>query len=159
MKKLVMALVLLMVPVAAMAGMNAFMDMDEMSNNELAATTGQTGITLNATVQVTGGYIAWGDTDGCTTTAATDGWMTMSGIQISSLVITGTTVDICRTGGTSWLTIGVPALTVAGSVANIFIDDAIRTDNGNLPSGNNSLGHLVFNLSLAGTTIEITGHQ
>lgn len=159
MKKLALALILLMVPVAAMAGMNAFMDMDEMSNTEMAALTGQTGITMNATLQILGGHVAWGDTDGCGgTTLATDGWLTLSGITVGSLVLTGQTIDICRVGGTSWLTIGIPALTVAGGVANIYIDSTVKTVGGNTYADGNSLGHLVFNLSLASMTTQITGH-
>lgn len=160
MKKLALALILLMVPVAAMAGMNAFMDMDEMSNTEMAALTGQTGITMNATLQILGGHVAWGDSDGCGgTTVATDGWLTLSGITVGSLAITGQTIDICRIGGTSWLTIGIPSLTVQGGVANIYIDSTVRTTGLNVYQEDNSLGHLVFNLQLGSMTTQITGHD
>lgn len=160
MKKLALALILLMVPVAAMAGMNAFMDMDEMSSTEMAALTGQTGITMNAQITINDGYIAWGDSDGCGgTTATTDGWLTLSGINVASLTITGQTIDICRVGGTSWLTIGIPALTVQGSVANIYIDSTIVTRSGLAYDEGNSLGHLVFDLSLGAMTTQITGHD
>ena len=160
MKKLALALILLMVPVAAMAGMNAFMDMDEMSNTEMAALTGQTGITMNAQLSILNGHVAWGDTDGCGgTTATTDGWLTLSGITVASLNITGQTIDICRVGGTSWLTIGIPSLTVVGGVANIFIDSTVITRSGLVPDEGNSLGHLVFNLTLGSMTTQITGHD
>ncbi|MBI5844263.1 MAG: hypothetical protein HZB23_06305 [Deltaproteobacteria bacterium] len=160
MKKLALALILLMVPVAAMAGMNAFMDMDEMSNTEMAALTGQTGITMNAQLSILNGHVAWGDSDGCNgTTATTDGWLTLSGITVSSLNITGQTIDICRVGGTSWLTIGIPSLTVVGGVANIFIDSTVVTRSGLAYDEGNSLGHLVFNLTLGSMTTQITGHD
>lgn len=161
MKKLALALILLMVPVAAMAGMNAFMDMDEMSNTEMAALTGQTGITMNATLQILEGYVAWGDVDGCggTTLTNTIGWLTLSGIQVGSLAITGQTIDICRVGSTSWLTIGIPTLTVSGSVANIFIDSSVVTRSGLAYDQGNSLGHLRFDLSLGSMTTQITGHD
>jgi len=159
MKKLALALILLMVPVAAMAGMNAFMDMDEMSNTEMAALTGQTGITMNAVLTVNSGYVAWGDTDGCGTTLATDGWLTLSGIHVDSLAITGQTIDICRVGGTSWLTIGIPALDVTGYVANIYVSNTVLTRGGLVNDPGNSLGHLQFELHLGAMTTEITGHN
>jgi len=60
MKKLLVlaAALLILLPANAMAGMTAFMDMDELSNTELASTTGQAGITLRTSMTiVTGGYI------------------------------------------------------------------------------------------------------
>ncbi|MEW5735552.1 MAG: DUF6160 family protein [Thermodesulfobacteriota bacterium] len=156
MKKLLVLIVaaLLLAPVSAMAGMNAFMDMDELSNSELASTTGQTGITINATAQILGGYIAWGDNDGCGgTTAATDGWLTINGITASGIVLDGTTIDVCTAGTTTWLTIGVPALTINANVASLYLGSTIRTN------GPDSLGQLTIgNLQLAAMTLEITGH-
>lgn len=156
MKKLLVLIVaaLLLAPVSAMAGMNAFMDMDELSNAQLASTTGQTGITINATTQILGGYIAWGDDDGCGGTTINAGVLTINGITASGLIMDGTTIDVCTNGATTWLTIGVPAMTINANVASIFLDNAIKT------AGLDSLGELTIgNLQLAAMTLEITGHN
>lgn len=154
-KILVLAVIMLLVaPISAMAGMTAFMDMDEMSDTELAATTGQTGITMNQTITITGGYIAWGDDNGCAGTTANRGWLTLENITASGLIMDGTTIDICKAGGevTTWLTIGVPALTITAGIS------AIRVGS-NIDAGF-SLGELVIHsLQINAMTVEITGHN
>jgi hypothetical protein len=156
MKKLLVlaAVLLLLAPATAMAGMTAFMDMDELSNNELADTTGQAGITLRASLTiVTGGYIGWGDDDGCTTTVATtaQGWLTLSSIWSTGINLTDVTVDVCSDGTQSWLTIGVPTMTLNQGVRAIKVGSQINTDS--------SLGELqIVNLSIAAVTLQVRGH-
>jgi hypothetical protein len=156
MKKIIVlaAMLLLIAPVTAMAGMTAFMDMDELSNSELASTTGQTGITMNQTLVITDGYIAWGDDDGCSTTtpgAGKEGWLTLDSIT-ASVVVTGLTIDVCQVSvNTTWLTIGQPAVVVSAGLGAIRVGSEMNQGP--------SLGELVIHsLAISGTTIEITGH-
>jgi hypothetical protein len=137
-----------------MAGMTAFMDMDELSNSELAGTTGQAGITLRTAMSiVTGGYIGWGDDDGCTTTVAgtNQGWLTLSSIWSSGITNTDITIDVCSDGTQSWLTIVIPTMTLNAGVRAIKVGSTINTDD--------SLGELqIVNLSIANQTIQVRGH-
>jgi hypothetical protein len=156
MKKLVIlvAALLLIAPISAMAGMTAFMDMDEMSNAELADTTGQTGITINQTLQLAGGYIAWGDNDGCGGTTTNQGWLTLNNITASAIVLNGMTIDVCTATGetTTWLTIGIPAQTVTAGVSEIKV--------GSAANAGPSMGELVIHsLTVANMTVQITGHN
>jgi hypothetical protein len=157
MKKLLVlaAVLLLIVPATAMAGMTAFMDMDELSSNELADTTGQAGITLRTTLTiVTGGYIGWGDDDGCTTTvnATNQGWLTLSSIWSDGVTLTDVTIDVCSNeAGDQWVVIAVPTLTLNQGVRAIKVGSLINTDD--------SMGELqIVNLSLAAMTIHVRGH-
>lgn len=163
MKKLLVLIVaaLLLAPVSAIAGMNAFMDMDELSNSELASTTGQTGITINTTLDIDGGWIAWGDDDGCggTTLTNTPSWMVLGNITSSAIVTTGLTIDVCTSGTTTWLTIGVPQTTVASlEIAGIYPTDTAPVSGG-LPPADPSMGSIgIYDLVLAAQTLQITSH-
>jgi hypothetical protein len=157
MKKLLVLIVaaLLLAPVSAMAGMNAFMDMDELSNSELASTTGQTGITINTSTRIISGWIAWGDDDGCLGTTINTGYLVLGNITAATITTTGLTIDVCTSGGTTWLTIGVPQTTVSDlRIAGIY---PTTSDTG--PGGDESLGSLrVTNLVLGAQTLQITSH-
>jgi len=156
MKKLLVlaAVALLLVPASAMAGMTAFMNMDELSSKEMASTTGQAGITLNASLTiVTGGYIGWGDDDGCTTTVngTNQGWLTLSSIWSTGISLNGLTVDVCSDGTESWLTVVIPAMTLNTGVRAIKVGSLINTDD--------SMGELqIVNLSLSSVTLQVRGH-
>jgi hypothetical protein len=153
---MVLAVVALMlIPVSAMAGMTAFMNMDELSNTEMAQTTGQTGLTINATASIAAGsYIAWGDDDGCAgimATATTQGWLQINDLLVSGLILDGTTVDVCTEGTlTTWLVIGVPEMTV-------FATTTIELGSGPQTTLN-TLGLVQANLHMTGMTLMITGH-
>jgi len=86
------ALVLLLLPGVAMAGMTAVSDMD------LEEVTGQTGLTITMNVTVTATSIAWGDSDGFGT-YSTAGWVILSTVAMPSITLTGVTVD-CGSNGT-----------------------------------------------------------
>lgn len=158
-KIMVLAVVALMlIPVSAMAGMTAFMNMDELSNTEMAQTTGQTGITINATAQIlAGSYVAWGDNDGCAGimgTAGTQGWLTINDLLVSGLVLDGTTIDVCTEGTTTtWLVIGVPEMTVAAT-CQVELGQAANTTGASL----SILGLVDANLHMGGMTLQVTGH-
>jgi len=148
-----MAFVLL-APVAAMAGMTAFAGMDELSSHELAATTAQAGITMTMTGQiVTGGYIAWGDDDGCTTTvnATNQGWLTLASIWSTGGVST-MTIDVCsNTMGDQWLVITAPVMLINRGIRAIKVGSTRNSDD--------SLGELqISNVLVADLTIHVRGH-
>jgi len=157
MKKLLVlaAALLLMVPASAMAGMTAFMDMDELSASEMASTSGQAGITLQASITiVTGGYIAWGDDDGCTITvnSTNQGWLTLASIWSDGTTLTDVTVDVCSNeAGNEWVVIKVPSMTLNQGIRAIKVGNTKNTDA--------SMGELdIVNLSLAALTIRVRGH-
>jgi hypothetical protein len=156
MKKLLVlaAAILILLPASSMAGMTAFMDMDELSNTELAGTTGQAGITLRTSIGIaTGGYIGWGDDDGCTTTVGTTnaGWLTLSSIWSDGITNTDITIDVCTAAGETWLTVVIPTMTLNAGVRAIKIGQFINTED--------SLGELqIVSLSLQTQTIQVRGH-
>lgn len=152
-KVLVLAAVLLMLaPISAMAGMTAFMNMDEMTGNEMSDVTGQTGITIDMTQEITGGYIAWGDDDGCTT-YGTAGYLVLSTILMGPMTVDGLTIDACYDGTTAYLVIGVPAATLNASVAALRLADSAGFGVGQ------SLGNITIgSLQLARMTVRINAH-
>jgi hypothetical protein len=157
MKKLLVlaAALFLLVPATAMAGMTAFMDMDELSNNELADTTGQAGITLTTSLTiVTGGYIGWGDDDGCAATVGQtwQGWVTLSTIWSDGVTLSNVTIDVCSAyDGDEWIVIAVPSMTLNQGVRAIKVGNTIDEDD--------SMGELqIHNLSLAAITLQVRGH-
>jgi len=153
-KLLVLAALLLMVPVSAMAGMTAFMDMDELSNNELAQTTGQVGITINTSIgSITGGYVAWGDSDGCAGCGSTAGWLSLSTLTITTGQNISMTVDACTTAaGTSYLVLGITSGSINLDIAHMRVGSAAGAgaDMGELSVSALNLG--------GGVTLKITGH-
>jgi len=157
MKKLLVlaAAILLLVPASAMAGMTAFTNMDELSSSEMASTTGQAGITLRASLTiVTGGYIAWGDDDGCTTTvnATNQGWLTLKSIWSTGTNLTDVTIDVCsNTAGDQWIVVGIPTMTLNQGIRAIKVGSTRDSDD--------SMGELqIVDLSLAAVTIHVRGH-
>jgi hypothetical protein len=154
MKKIMVLVValLLVAPLSALAGMTAFMDMDEMSDNELAATQGQTGITMTQHLELAGGYIAWGDNDGCAGTTAGAGWLTLNNLWATG-IDANLTIDVCTVAGeaTSWLTIGIAGQTISAGVSEIKLGSAINTGA--------SLGELVIHsLTIQNSVMRITSH-
>ncbi len=162
MKKLLVlaAALLLLVPATAMAGMTAFIDMDELSNNELADTTGQAGITLTTTVQVlTGGYIAWGDDNGCAQTLGEtwNGWLSLSSIWSDGITLSEVLIDVCWDGTNNWLTIAVPAMTLNQGVRAVRVGPTAALGGPDLTAA--SLGEIrISGLQLAAITLQIRGH-
>ncbi|MBU2489072.1 MAG: hypothetical protein KKA60_06750 [Proteobacteria bacterium] len=152
-KILVLAVVLLLLaPISAMAGMSAFMNMDEMSGNEMSDVTGQTGITIDLTQEITGGYVAWGDNDGCTT-YTTAGFLILSTITAGPITVDGLTIDACYDGTTAYLVIGVPSTIINANIAAIRLADSAGFGLGD------SLGSLTIgSLAVTGMTVRINGH-
>jgi len=157
MKKLaILAVALLLVPASAMAGMTAFMNMDELSSNEMATVTGQTGITIQADTGITGGTIGWTDDNGFTapdvTTFTNPGVVTIALGAVTTgvsniLIDAGTKADLSE----SWIAISTNSITINATVNSIKVGTALN--NGA------SMGKIqLVNLALANTQMRISGH-
>ena len=147
MKKLLVVLAILMVPVVAMAGMSA------MSKKDMSTIKGQTGITIETGLSVTVGSVAWGDADGFGT-FTTAGWLVLSGISMPNIHFGGL-LDVGGNATTSYLqlTTGTTPL-VEGSmtIANIIVGDTATATT-------QSLGEVrVSNISVVPQYIRISGH-
>ncbi|MFP4476543.1 MAG: DUF6160 family protein [Desulfatibacillaceae bacterium] len=145
---------LLALPMSAMAGMWS------ITENEMEDVTGQAGITIDMAVQVTSGYVAYGDDDGDDGgTYASAGFFTLSGMKINdgaatpgALDLSGLTIDVgTNASSESALVIGLPS--ISGQVS---FDDILLGDSAN---GGTSLGSLTLgDLGTAESTITITAH-
>jgi hypothetical protein len=154
-KVLVLAAILVMLlPVSAMAGMTAFMDMDELSSSDMSDVTGQTGITIYASVTIVNGYISWSDDDGCTA-FATAGFVTLATIKSSMISVDGLTIDACNDGSTSYISISIPTLTLNQSISAIRIGTIHAVG----ASGGPSLGRIdQSNLTISNSVLRISAH-
>jgi len=154
-KSLVIAAVLVMLlPVSAMAGMTAFMDMDELSSTDMSDVTGQTGITIYAAVTIINGYVSWSDSDGCTA-FGTAGFVTLSTIKSSLISVNGLTIDACNDGTTSYVSISIPTITLNQSISAIRIGTAHAVGT----NGGPSIGRIdQSNVTISASTLRISGH-
>jgi len=122
------ALVPLLLPGAAIAGMTAVSDFD------LEEVTGQTGITITMNVTVTASSMAWGDSDGFGT-YSTQGWVVLSSVTMPSVTLSGVTIDCGSDGSTSILQIDVGT--------------------GNLISGDMTVGNVIIGTTAASSTASL----
>lgn len=152
-KFILILLALCVVSSPALAGMTAFMDMDELTDEDLDKATGEAGITMLVTpLSVTSGYIGWGDDDGLTNTVnpTNQGWLTLHSVW-GDATITPILVDVQSDGANSWVTIG--ALTVDGNVG------IKATKIGNTPDGGNDTGEFrATGLHVETSPIKVCGH-
>jgi len=124
-KSLFVVAALLLVPIAALAGMTA------ISDSELQDVEAQAGITLNMSLSVTQASMAWQDNDGftgCTSTGA----VILSGLVMPTITVSNVNIDAGTCAGTSWL--------------------AIDTGSSNLISGDMTIGDVVIGSSDTATT-------
>jgi len=148
------ALLVMLLPVSAMAGMTAFMDMDELSNTDMSDVTGQTGITIYAAVTIVNGYVSWSDGDGCSI-GSTAGFVTLSTIKSSMISVNGLTIDACNDGTTSYVSISIPTITLNQSI------DAVRIGTAHAVgiAGGPSIGRIdQSNVTVSGSYLRISGH-
>ncbi|MFP4476544.1 MAG: DUF6160 family protein [Desulfatibacillaceae bacterium] len=146
---------LMMLPLAAMAGM--LTGKAPLSDSELAGITGQTGVTIDMSLEVTDGYVAYGDDDG-TTDYTDEGFFTLSGMAIDDgaggpTQITGLTIDVgTNTDGDSALIIGLPS--ISGRIGFSALKLGTTAD------GGSSLGSLTIgDLTTSASTIIISPHD
>jgi hypothetical protein len=166
-----LAVILLLAPVTAMAGMTTFLDLEDLNATEMDLVTGQTGITINMTAQITDGYVAYGDTDGVPPSAQTPGYVILSHIKTSPITIGvadkngngnafgvykngGLMIDACTDGPTSYLVITMPETGIEKvEIGSIRLASEPGFDEG-LSMGSIVIGGLV----MAASTIRISGH-
>jgi hypothetical protein len=147
-KSLFVLAALMLVPIAALAGMTA------ISDSELQDVEGQTGITISMTMSVTAGSISWEDDDGfgtCTSTGA----VILSGMTMPTVSVSSVDIDAGTCSGTSWLAI-------ATGTSNLISGDMTITDLiiGNADTATQySLGKFVQRgIGISFGTIKIAGH-
>lgn len=148
-----LAVLLLLTPVTAMAGMTNFLNMEDLPTTEMDSVTGQTGITINMTAQITDGYVAYGDTDGVPGDP-NPGYVILSHIKTSPIQTDGLMIDACTDGPTSYLVITMPEVSIDSvEIGSIRLASEPGFDEGQ------SLGSLVIGgLVMAASTIRISGH-
>ncbi len=149
MKKLLVlvALLLILAPVSAMAGMTSASDVD------LEEVTGQVGMTVDMNMSVTATSVAWGDSDGFGT-YTTAGWLVLSSVSLPSISLSGVVIDVGGTATTSYLSIATSGNLVTGNltVGAIIIGSSAT-------SSTESLGELrVTGVGVSFGTIRISGH-
>ncbi len=162
MKKIVAfaATMLLVLPVLAMAGMTAFDNMTELGP-ELADVTGQVGITIDSSIEITNGYLAWGDRDGFDSTISAAGFVTLQGIAVGNgtgtgpLQQTGLKLDAGTDTSKSYLVVTLPSIDGSIAVSDLVLD----TTAGATATTTNSLGSVTIgNLQVTGSTLKISAH-
>lgn len=149
MKKLCVlaALVLMLLPVSAMAGMQA------ASDTELSQVSGQTGITLDMNMSVTAGTVAWGDDNGFAT-YTTEGWVVLSGVTLPTISLSNVTIDVGGNTTTTYLAIGTSGNVITG---NLTIADVVIGSSAT--STTPSAGEIrISGIGIAFGTIMISGH-
>lgn len=150
MKKLCIlaALLLVLAPISAMAGMSA------ASDEDLQEVTGRVGITLSMTMNVTADVFAWGDDDGFGT-YTTDGWVILSGLSLPSITVNNLTIDAGTTSNsTSYLAIGTTGNIISGdlTIGSLIIGSSAT-------STTESIGEVrVTGIGVSFNTILISGH-
>ncbi len=154
MKKLaILAAVLMLIPASVMAGMNI---LNESSLNDV---TGQVGITIDTSVRVVDGFLAWGDSDGHATEATGGGFLVLDGLTVNdglggtgAMTQDNLTIDAGTTLTTSYLVIGLPSITGQIGIANIFLGSTIS-------GASESLGSITIgDLDVPSSTIMISAH-
>lgn len=161
MKKMlaIAAAMLLVLPVLAMAGMTAFDNMTELGP-EMADVTGQVGITIDTSVQVTDGFLAWGDSDGYTG-VSTGAWLKLDNLTVNDGTVapgpmdqTGLTLDAGATANTAYLVVGLPSISGQISIGAVYIGTAADFTNPAESLGSITIG----DLSVATSTLKISAH-
>ncbi|MEW5735551.1 MAG: DUF6160 family protein [Thermodesulfobacteriota bacterium] len=150
MKKLfVLAAVLMMLlPVSAMAGMQA------ASDTELNEVSGQTGITIDMAMSVSAGTIAWGDDNGFAP-YTTAGWVVLAGVDLPTIALSNVTIDVGGNTTTTYLAIGTTGNVVTGSltIADVVIGSSAT-------STTPSAGEIrISGIGISFGTIMISGHN
>jgi hypothetical protein len=142
------AVVLLIVPASAMAGMTAFMNMDELSSKEMASTTGQAGITLDVNATVASGYGAWEDSDGAA------GYLHTGVVSVdfgAQTVAASVLIDACSDGaGNSYI--------VVKNVGSIALNNTVTVKVGATVDVGRELGNFYSNTTVSALTLKISGH-
>jgi hypothetical protein len=168
MKKLLAlaAAMLLVLPVLAMAGMTAFDNMTELGD-EMAEVTGQVGITIDSSLDLTIGYLAWTDADGYGSTLGTGGTGGAGCLRLDTITVndgaggaldmTGMTIDAgSNAAGVGYLVIKQPSIEGTVTVGNIYLGTGIA----DTYDETMSLGSVTISGLTVGTSIvKISAHD
>lgn len=147
---------LLIVALAALLvlPMTVFAGMWSITDNEMEDVTGQTGINIDMSLEVTSGYVAYGDEDGGGATYTSGGYFTMSGMTFNdgaggAVDLSGLTIDVGSAGSVGALIIGLPG--ISGELAYTALKLGSAADAGG------SLGSLTMgDLGTDASTITVT---
>lgn len=149
MKKLCIlaAVILMLLPVSAMAGMQA------ASDTELSEISGQTGITIDMNMSVTAGTVAWGDDDGFAP-YTTEGWVVLRGLDLPTIALSNVTIDVGGDTTTTYLAIGTSGNVITGSltIADVVIGSSATA------TGPSAGEIRVSGIGISFGTIMISGH-
>lgn len=149
MKKLlvVAAMLLLLAPVSAMAGMTT------ASELELEGVTGQVGMTIDMSMSVVATDVAWGDSDGFGTWTSA-GWLRLRNVSLPTISVNGLVVDIGNGASTSYIALATTGNLITG---NLTIESIVVGSTATATT--ESLGELrVGGIGVSFGTIRIAGH-
>lgn len=139
---------LVVFPALALGGM-VLVD-DEM---EFEDVTGQTGVTVNMTMTISAGDIAWGDSDGFSG-ATTQGWLIFRGVTLPTISLSNMVVDAGTSGSTSYIALATTGNLITG---NLTISSIVVGSTATATT--QSLGELrIANMAVSFGTIRISGH-
>jgi len=151
MKKSILLVLVLMIPLVALAGMKI------ASDDDLEAIQGQVGITLSMSTTVKAGDISWEDADGLQAGTGTTGAVILSGVTTPSISISNVIIDagIYAATTTSYLVLDTGTQNI---ISGDFVVNGIIIGNGNAATVAN-LGKLtVRNTLVTLGVIKIAGH-
>ncbi len=153
MKKLAMlTVVLLIIPLVALARMNS------MSDDSMGVIHGQVGITIDFETQLSDSFLAITDSDGFGSTWGDQGAITLDGLSVTgvggtaNMVVTGLDLDLgSDSTNNSYLIIGLPRIN--GQVAVDYVKI------GSEPTVGDSLGQLTWGrINYAPTICKVQAH-
>jgi len=129
MKKLLILIAVLLLPLSAMAGVAAFMSMDEANDQDLAQVTGQTGVSIEIqNMNQSIGTAGWEDNDGFagapSTGAVVLGTITMSGVDVGTVIIDAGTIGAASSRVSIVCTAGIYQGTI--DVAHAYIQPGLN---------------------------------
>lgn len=142
------AIMLVIFPALALGGM-VLVD-DEM---EFEDVTGQVGMTVDMTMTLRAGTVAWGDSDGFGT-YTTAAWLVYSGVTLPTMALNNVVVDIGRGGTTSYVALATTGNLITGdlTIQSIIVGSSAT-------STTQSLGELrILGMGVSFGTIRISGH-
>ena len=141
-------IMLVVFPALALGGM-VLMD-EEM---EFEGVTGQVGMTVDMTMNLTATTIAWGDSDGFGT-YTTAAWLIYNGVTLPTIALSNVVVDVGTGGGVSYVALATTGNIITG---NLTIQSIIVGSSAT--STTQSLGELrIAGMAVSFGTIRISGH-
>jgi len=162
MKKMLILVAVLLLPLSAMAGIAAFMNMNEANDQDLAQISGQTGISIEVTnLDQSIGQAGWEDGDGFVT-ATTLGAVVLATITMDNVALGEVLIDAgtssTATTDKSFVSIACPAGIDQGTidVAAVYVRAGIAA----VGATETNLGRInLQNVRMTFDRIKISGHN